>query len=228
MECNDLLDIFKRSEDCRNDAKFTSFVGDGDAKNFSTLSNANIYDKDIKKLECVAHVAKQFGAALIKLRNQLSIGGAGGLTMNLIKQLQGYFGAAIKKNKNNLAKMKDAIFAIYYHKLNDHKFCSKDKTTWCKHIRMIKYKSNDKQAKNLIKREIMEKTKQVFVKFTNHSLLIRCLKELTQNVCESFNSLIWIRVPKSTYRSIDSIKLGVYDAVICSNESYSHRLKVFD
>ena len=53
--------IFKRSEDCRNGAKFTSFVGDGDAKNFSTLSNVNIYDKDIKKLECVAHVAKQFG-----------------------------------------------------------------------------------------------------------------------------------------------------------------------
>ena len=171
---------------------------------------------------------KTIRAALIKLRNQLSIGSAGGLTMNLIKQLQGYFGAAIKKNKNNLAKMKDAIFAIFYHKLNDHKFCQKDKTTWCKHIRMIKYKSNDKQTKNLIKREIMKKTKQVFVKFTNHNLLIRCLKGLTQNVCESFNSLIWIRVPKSTYRSIDSIKLGVYDAVICSNESYSHRLKVFD
>ena len=59
-----------------------------------------------------------------------------------MNNMQNYYGYAIPNNKGNLASMKNSIWAIYHHMIqsNDseatleeqHKFCPKDKNTWCK------------------------------------------------------------------------------------------------
>ena len=44
-------------------------------------------------------------------------------------------------------------------------------------------------------------------------MLEKCLHGVTQNQNESFNAMIWSRIPKSTYVSFSQLQLGVYDAV---------------
>lgn len=197
---------------------------DGDAKNMKTINDSPPYEVQVQKDECVIHVQKQFGRALINLKDENNLKGAGGLTMNLIKRCQNYYGYAIRKNVGNSSKIKDAILAIYYHQLDDHKFCPTDENSWCKSIKGQSSKQSSK--KKPLNIEIWQQTKRVFDKFSSDQLIERCVNGFSQNICESFNSLIWTRVPKSTYRSIDSIKLGVLDAVICTNEGYTEREEV--
>ena len=44
-------------------------------------------------------------------------------------------------------------------------------------------------------------------------MLKKCLHGLTQNQNESFNSMIWERIPKTHYVGLTQLELGVYDAV---------------
>ena len=43
--------------------------------------------------------------------------------------------------------------------------------------------------------------------------LSKCLHGRTQNTNESFNGIIWNRVPKVGHVGIDILSLGVYDAI---------------
>ena len=50
-----------------------------------------------------------------KLADGCSVGGRGRLTVVTIDSLQNCYGYAIRANSNNLQKMQDAVWAIYYH-----------------------------------------------------------------------------------------------------------------
>ena len=51
--------------------------------------------------------------------------------------------------------------------------------------------------------------KPIYCRLSNNALLSKCLDDgKTQNQNESFNGMIWNRLPKSTF-----VELGVYDAV---------------
>lgn len=52
----------------------------------------------------------------VKLSDNLPIGGKNRLTDAVIDQLQTYYGNAIRKNTNSLEKMREAVWAIYWHK----------------------------------------------------------------------------------------------------------------
>lgn len=52
----------------------------------------------------------------VKLSDNLPIGGRNRLTDAVIDQLQTYYGKAIRKNTNSLEKMREAVWAIYWHK----------------------------------------------------------------------------------------------------------------
>ena len=41
-------------------------------------------------------------------------------------------------------------------------------------------------------------------------------------------TVTWIRCPKTVYRSVGPIKVGLYDALICTNETYKSRIKVLE
>ena len=57
--------------------------------------------------------------------------------------------------------------------------------------------------------------------------LKKCLHGKTQNANESFNGMIWNRIPKATHIGINNISLGVYDAIAHFNYGMKATLNVF-
>lgn len=58
------------------------------------------------------------------------------------------------------------------------------------------------------------------------TLLKRCLHGKTQNPNESINSIIWNRLPKTTFVGIHTLKLG--DAVLSLKEGAIAKVNVLD
>ncbi|GFS94570.1 uncharacterized protein TNCV_2015621 [Trichonephila clavipes] len=108
METVGMVRIFQRSLSHRS-VRYTSYIGDGDSKTFSSITASNPYGEDItvSKIECVGHVQKRMGTRLRKLKQMSSklsdgksIGGKGRLTDRMIDLITTYYGNAIRQNKN--------------------------------------------------------------------------------------------------------------------------------
>ena len=68
-------------------------------------------------------------------------GRKGRLTEAVMDSLQNYYGNAIRKNVGDIGKMKDAVWAIYYHSISTdkepkHQHCPIGKDSWCKYNRV--------------------------------------------------------------------------------------------
>ena len=97
-------------------------MSDGDSKTYDNLVQNKVYgETEIKKEECVNHVAKRMGTALNNLVAQGkaqkdSISGKGKLTKDKIIKIQNYYGRAIKDNSSDVVMMKKEYlppFTIY-------------------------------------------------------------------------------------------------------------------
>ncbi len=55
------------------------------------------------------------------------------------------------------------------------------------------------------------------MKLCDDELLKKCLLGATQNRNESFNSLVWSRVPKTEFTGLDAVGLAVSQAVVVFN-----------
>ncbi|GFU00412.1 uncharacterized protein TNCV_4259231 [Trichonephila clavipes] len=73
METVGMVRIFQRSLSHRS-MRYTSYIGDGDSKTFSSITASNPYGEDItvSKIECVGHVQKRMGTHLRKLKQMSS------------------------------------------------------------------------------------------------------------------------------------------------------------
>ena len=61
MEADGLIESFQVSEKDRK-LRYINYLGDGDSKWFLEISKLNIYQqKQVKQLECVAHIQKRLG-----------------------------------------------------------------------------------------------------------------------------------------------------------------------
>ena len=60
---------------------------------------------------------------------------------------------------------------------------------------------------------IVYKIRPTYDSLAKESELEKCLHGKTQNCNESFNNLIWKRIPKAEYVSLDCLKFGLCDAV---------------
>ncbi|GFW14588.1 uncharacterized protein TNCV_2359121 [Trichonephila clavipes] len=215
MECRGVLSIFQRSETSRK-ACYTQYLGDGDSKGFLTIKEAKVYgDTEVEKLECVGHVQKRMGTRLrnilkmskgIKLSDGKNISGRGRLTLKEVDSIQHYYGLAIRKNLSSVEDVKRAIWAIYFHKLSAE---DNPQHALCPLVNFIE-------------------SEKVFRDLTEKDLLKKCLHGRTQNPNESFNKCIWERIPKTVFVGIETLKFGVMDAVICFNDGYVSRIKVFE
>lgn len=138
MEVEGALKIFHRSMEKHNVA-YTKYLGDGDSRAFLKVAESLPYGpkKLVQKLECVAHIQRRMQYGLAKTKsNDKSLGGKGKLTDARILKVQTFFGLAIRRNVGDLQKMKDAVWAIFYHlgssdELPNHSLCEKD---WCKFL----------------------------------------------------------------------------------------------
>ena len=68
--------------------------------------------------------------------------------------------------------------------------------------------------------------KPVFRSLAHPDFLRKCLHGKTQNTNESFNNIIWCRVPKTVFVGANTLSIGVHDAVLTFNEGSSGRIKV--
>lgn len=60
--------------------------------------------------------------------------------------------------------------------------------------------------------------KLIFAALSFPELLKKCLHGKTQNVNKLLNQLIWNRLLKSTFVGMDTVCMGVYDAVSVYND----------
>ncbi|GFT52275.1 f-box domain-containing protein [Trichonephila clavipes] len=236
-----VLSIFQRSETSRK-ACYTQYLSDGDSKGFHTIKEAKVYgDTEVEKLECVGHMQKRMGTRLrnilkmskcIKLSDGKNISGRGRLTLKEVDSTQHYYGLAIRKNLSSVEDMKRAIWAIYFHKLStednlQHALCPLGEDSWCCYNRSI-VTGEFYIHKHSLPESILLKVKKVFQDLTEKDLLKKCLHGRTQNPNESFNKCIFERIPKTVFVGNETLKFGVMDAVICFNDGYVSRIKVFE
>ncbi|GFU99718.1 uncharacterized protein TNCV_4399401, partial [Trichonephila clavipes] len=111
----------------------------------AVLESKPYKDVNIEKLECVGHVEKRMGTRLRalklklkgkKLEDKKSLGGRNRLTDAEIDKLQRYYGLAIRNNSGNLSAMKQAIWALFFHKIStdlnpQHGLCPLGDDSWC-------------------------------------------------------------------------------------------------
>ncbi|GFX49322.1 uncharacterized protein TNCV_3334401 [Trichonephila clavipes] len=123
METVGMVRIFHRSLSHRS-VRYTSYIGDGDSKTFSSITASHPYGEDItvSKIECVGHVQKRMGTRLRKLKQMSSklsdgksIGGKGRLTDRMIDLALDNvpYGNAIRQNKTCLSDMRKTVWALY-------------------------------------------------------------------------------------------------------------------
>lgn len=147
--------LWNRSVEKHN-MRYKWMICDGDSKSHSAVKDVYGEECTVEKLDCVGHVHKRMGKHLLKgsfkgkLDDGKPIGGRRRLTEGKIKQLQKYYGLAIRQNTFKSANasqqeidtsvhtMKKNIIAILHHsvKLKDaskqHRFCPRGEQSWCK------------------------------------------------------------------------------------------------
>lgn len=242
MEVVGMVRIFQRSEDKRN-AKYTGYIGDGDAKTFLAIKEASPYGPDISvsKIECVGHIQKRMGTRLRKLKKSnikcsdgKTVGGKGRLTDKMIDKLTVYYGNAIREHKNNLTEMRKAVWAVYFHTRSTdseplHSFCPSGPESWCGYNKAVAEGSQDSFIhKPTIPISVMDVIKPIFRDLSHPNLLTRCLGGKTQNNNESINSVIWKLCPKTQGSGRRIVEIATNEAVILFNEGNRGRKNVME
>ncbi|GFU94875.1 uncharacterized protein TNCV_820981 [Trichonephila clavipes] len=125
--------------------------------------------------------------------------------------------------------MKRAIWAIYFHKLStednpQHALCPLGEDSWCGYNRSI-VTGEFYIHKHSLPESILLKVKKVFRDLTEKDLLKKCLHGRTQNPNESLTNVFGSEFLK---QFLLALKFGVMDAVICFNDGYVSRIKVFE
>lgn len=233
MEIEGARAIFSRSMMTRG-VRYLTYLGDGDSKGYAGVCEDEPYgpDVEIEKAECIGHIQKRMGSRLRKLCKTVKKGeklsdgkplrGKGRLTDSEINNLQVYYGKGIRENCQDVGQMKKAIWAIYYHKMSTdekpiHSLCPKGEDSWCGYNRALITKENYTH-KHSLPMSVLEKIRPIFEDLSNETLLRRCCLGKTQNPNESFNGLIWKRIPKTVFVGIVTLNIGVYDAELSFNK----------
>ena len=240
MEGAIITEIFCRSEQLYK-LRYTRFIGDGDTNTFKVVSEAKPYGDDvtIEKIECVGHVQKRMGTRLRKLKQSMkgqrladgkTLFGKGRLTDSQIDKIQRQYGIAIRANKKNLVKMRENVWAVYFHKLSTddnplHNFCTAN----------CPYKKAEAQNqqhlykhKNSLPSAVMEAIKPVFKDLAKTDLLKKCLEGYSQNPNESINSIIWKICPKKKNHGLCTVNISVALAVGLFNDGAVMYAKVME
>ncbi|GFY22477.1 uncharacterized protein TNCV_2177381 [Trichonephila clavipes] len=115
-------------------------------------------------------------------KTKKSLGGRNRLTDAEIDKLQRCYGLAIRNNSGNLSAMKQAIWAIFFHKIStdlnpQHGLCPLGDDSWCGYNRS-KLKGDTYKHKHNLPIAIMHCIKKVFRHLLSPELLSRCLHGL--------------------------------------------------
>lgn len=232
MEAEAAMVLWGRSED-KVQLRYTTYIGDGDSKGYSAVSQAQPYGgTGIVKEECVGHVQKRVGTNLRNLKKELRgkkledglpIGGRGRLTDKMIDRLQAYYGMAVREHRGDLQGMCKAIWASIMHRVStqekpQHQFCPTGTDSWCGWQRVKAGSGEQYQHHDSVPQAVFQKIKPVYIRLTDKSLLQRCLCGATQNRNESLNGLIWQLCPKETFCGATTVETAAAMAVSLFND----------
>lgn len=242
MEVAGALEVFRRSVP-EYDVQYTEYLGDGDSNGYKAVCEDQPYGNSVQiyKAECIGHVMKRMGTRLRtmlvkhpKLPDGSALGGKGRLTKAAVKKIQIYYGLAIRRKHHSVKEMKEAIWAEYCHlrSTNEnptHNLCPKDPDTWCKYNKaMLEKKKYDHNKHLHLPYDIMKAIEPIFKDLSEKTLLEKCIKGKTQNPNESLNNVIWSKISKKTFVSLETLKFGVYQAVSSFNDGHMGILKTFE
>ena len=162
------------------------------------------------------------------------LGGKGKLTDSMIDKMQNYYGIAIRSNTGDLEAMKKNILASLFHCASNDEhpwhstYCPPGKDSWCGYMRDKALKTKTYKHGKGLPRDVTVALKPVYATLRDEALLRKCLDGKTQNQNESFNGMIWRRVPKTVFVGSDVFKVGVYDAVAHFNMGERATTKVLE
>ena len=214
--------------------KYKYYIGNGDTKTCKALLDLNPYDDcPVSKKECVGHVQKRMGSRLRKLKKDTKgLGGKGKLTDKLITELSLFYGLAIRRNADSSSRMKDAIWATYFHKCStdknpQHHLCLEGGERWCKwRVAEKEGTLNTFKHPPPLAEIVAEAIKPIYEALSSPGLLERCVGANTQNSNESFNATVWRLAPKHLHCGSQVIDISTYIAACIFNEGRSALLKI--
>ena len=235
METEGAKLIFERSIQ-QNNICYTQYYGDGDTKSYIKVADTyKDIGKEVIKKECIDHVQKRVGCRLRKLRKAvegIDGKGKGKLKDNVIDKLQNYYGIAIRSNLNDKNAMKKAIGASLFHvgasaETQDeyHVHCPDGGDSWCLYKAD---KASNKPGDGIEQQILLKHVKLIFEELSKDDLLDKCLDRKTQNQNESYNGMIWKRIPKDTFVKRTQFEIGVYDSVAHFNICNLATLLIYD
>ena len=201
----------------KHNFRYTTMLSDGDSSTYKHVCDLKVYGAgvDIRKEECINHVAKRMGTALRNLtkdtkKTGVTLGGRGHgkLTLAAINKLTLYYGKAIRSCTGDKDAMRSAVFASFFHAASTdeephHNHCPVGRNSWCFFQRALAKGEEpgyhrDKVGTPLAK-DVAEKVKEVYVRLGHPDLLDRCLQGKTQNANESLHSKVWLKCPKTGF-----------------------------
>ena len=138
-----------------------------------------------------------------KLADGKTMSGKGRLTDTQIDRIQSMYGVAIRANKHNLAKMKENVWAIFFHKLSADKNPMLQMCTETCPNKRAKTENIEYQHKNSLPQVVMDQIKPVFRDLADPGLLEKCVDGYTQNANESFNNNSWSGVFVQKAKTMD-------------------------
>ncbi|GBM89722.1 hypothetical protein AVEN_216833-1 [Araneus ventricosus] len=243
MESEGAIRMFQRSVSTRN-VRYAKYLVYSDSKGFLKISDSKVYEVElvvvvVEKLECIGQVQKRMGARLRNLRNKLKstklsdgkkISERGQLTHAQILLIQKYYGLAMRRNTSkSVDEMYRPIWAMYFHKLSadaklQHSLCPMGMASCSGSTKGSGLVSGEKHIhKHSLPEPVLLATKKVFKVLADKKRLSKCIHVQTQNPNEIFNNCVWQRIRKNSFIGINTLKIGVTDAVLCFNDGvYSH------
>lgn len=113
----------------------------------------------------------------------------------------------------------------YLGNKSQHELCPKGEETWCTFQKSVN-KNETYTHKNSIPEAVMTTIKPIFQDLSNEDLVKKCQHGRSQNPNESFNNMVWSRIPKNVFVGLHTLKLGVMDAIITFNSGALGKVKI--
>lgn len=226
------LILWKRSVELHK-LKYGEFLGDGDSHTYDKVVQAQVYgpDFEIKKTDCINHVAKRMGAAVREFADETPasrLPDKGRFQKDIVPKLQNYYGSAIKSNLNSVEKMHNAVWATWYHMRStdekpQHDLCPPGKDSWCFVQRALAQDPPATPGSHHLEHDhlpevVADGLKPIYERLGSKSLLEKCSKGRTTNSNESIHHLLWSRCPKDKFVALTQVQLACIQTVIQFNE----------
>jgi hypothetical protein len=201
--------------------KYTSFIGDGDAKvHKHLLDNPPYVDVKVKKIEDINHFAKRMLSRINKIKQDnkgkilpdgKKFSGKGRMTDSQTVKFKIYFAKAIRENRFDLDTMYQRSWAIFKHRYSTnnepmHDWCD---PKWCQYLQAVVKGQTFDHSKSSIPRPCLDLIRPVFEELCSRESLERVIQGGSQNANEAFHSLLWTMIPKHRNCSSNMLRIGL-------------------